>query len=200
MKGGDDTRYSCLPKACSPRVRSRTFRSEASAMRQFDFENSFGYLFCSTAHLLRKALDECLADEGITSRQWEVLAVLSHHEELPQRQLADCLGIESPAAATIVSRMERDGWLIREQCSDDRRRWLIRPTQHAIEVWSRSIDLIHAMRARLVAGISDHDLDTLHRICDTLRDNLAGEITMNEAMLSPIVKAEMSAINGNARK
>lgn len=155
-------------------------------MRQFDFENSFGYLLCSTAHLLRKALDECLANEGITSRQWEVLAVLSRHEALPQRQLADCLGIEAPAMAGVVSRMERDGWLHRESCPDDRRRVLIRPTEKAVEVWSRSIDCIYGMRARLVEGLEPSDLDSLHRICGVLRDNLATEIPEEVAALAQV--------------
>lgn len=141
-------------------------------MRQFDFESSFGYLFCSTAHLLRRALDDCLADEGLTSRQWEVLAVLSRHGELPQRQLAECLGIEAPAMAGVVARMQRDGWLHRESCSDDRRRVLIRPTEKAEDVWSRSIDCIFEMRSRLIEGLTDVDLESLQRICGTIRNNL----------------------------
>lgn len=143
-------------------------------MRDFDFENSFGYLLCSTAHLMRKALDECLSEEGMTSRQWEVLAVLSRQGELPQRQLAEFLGIEAPAVAGVVSRMERDGWLHREGCSDDRRRVLIRPTDRAVAAWSRSIDCIYEMRDQLTAGLSDSDLDALRRICTTIRTNLGG--------------------------
>lgn len=141
-------------------------------MRPFDFENSFGYLFCSTAHILRKALDDCLAEEGLTSRQWEVLAVLSGQGELPQHQLAASLGIEAPAMAGVVSRMERDGWLERNACSEDRRRTLIRPTAQSEEVWSRSLDCLYRLRDELYADLTEEEFATLRTICGKIRNNV----------------------------
>lgn len=141
-------------------------------MRNYDFENSVGYLFCSTAHLLRKALDDCLMAEGLTSRQWEVLAILSRHGQVPQRRIAELLEVEAPAIAGVVSRMERDGWLTRQACDEDRRRVLISVTTKAEAVWARSVDCLYQMREALYAGVNEADLGAVRRVCGQIRSNL----------------------------
>ena len=141
-------------------------------MRPFDFENSVGFWICTTAHMFRKRLDERLARHGVTGRQWEVLAVLAMHGEMPQKQLAEKLGIEAPALNGLVSRMERDGWLLRTPDARDKRRVLIRPAERAEEVWSASVDYFRELRSVVTEGLGEDELAELKRICDLLQENL----------------------------
>ena len=67
-------------------------------MLQFDFEESLGYWICSTSHAFRRALNAELEKEGITFRQWEVLAWIALQGELSQVELAECSGDRSPDA------------------------------------------------------------------------------------------------------
>ena len=71
-------------------------------MLQFDFNDSLGFWVCSTSHAFRRALNAELAKEGITYRQWEVLARIAMQGELSQSELADCLGIEAPKSIPIL--------------------------------------------------------------------------------------------------
>ena len=72
-------------------------------MLEFDFEESVGYWVCATSHALRRSLDEELARENITFRQWEVLAWIAMSGELSQVELAERLGIEAPTLVGILT-------------------------------------------------------------------------------------------------
>ena len=141
-------------------------------MLHFDFDESLGYWICSTSHALRRALNAELAREGITYRQWEVLARIALEGELSQTELAECLGIEAPTLVGILDRMERDGWLDRYNCPQDRRKKRIRATEKAESVWARMVECARVVRAQARAGLSDDELNQLRAICSRIRTNL----------------------------
>ena len=163
-------------------------------MAPFDFENSVGFWICSTAHILRKRLDVRLAEQGVTSRQWEVLAILAMHGEMPQRQLADALGIEAPALAGLVSRMERDGWLKRTPSEDDRRKMMISPAGRAEEVWGESVVYFRELRELVTRGVSQDDLDCLRRTCELIRNNLLNDAESPRDDDEPSPRGEVAAV------
>jgi MarR family transcriptional regulator for hemolysin len=87
--------------------------------------------------------------------------------------MADYLGIEPPTLAGVLRRMERDGWLDREACLDDRRRNRITPTPKAVAVWKQAMELCQHIREQATAGLSDAEIATLKSICQRIRLNLA---------------------------
>lgn len=141
-------------------------------MLEHDFEDSVGYWVCMTSHALRRALDAELARENITLRQWEVLAWMAVEGEPSQVQLAERLGIEAPTLAGILARMERDGWLERFACPEDRRKKRIRPTEKAEAVWNRMVSCCHRVRQRATEGISADQLELFKSLCEQIRANL----------------------------
>ena len=153
-------------------------------MLDYDFEDSVGYWICMTSHALRRALDAELAREKITLRQFEVLASLALNGEMSQTELAERLGIEAPTLAGILSRMERDGWLERNSCPDDRRKKRIRVTEQAEAVWSRMADCCRRVREQAIQGLSDEDLARLRDTCERMRSNLGA--------MDPLIKTACS--------
>ena len=142
-------------------------------MVRYDFEDSVGCWICTTAHAMRRAFSARLSEDGMTLRQWEVLAWLSCDGEVSQAELAECLGIEPHTLAGVLRRMERDGWLKRTSCTEDRRRNKLRPTAKAEEVWQRSLEHCHAVRAQAVAGFTPAEISLLKKLCGDIRHNLA---------------------------
>ena len=140
---------------------------------EFDFENSIGYAICTTSHAMRRALQSELSQVGMTLRQWEVLACLACEEGFSQSEMADYLGIEPPTLAGVLRRMERDGWLAREACCDDRRRNRITPTAKAEAIWKQSTEMCHQIRQQATAGLSESQLESLKSTCQRIRLNLA---------------------------
>lgn len=144
-------------------------------MLDYDFEESVGYWVTMTSHAIRRAIDLELAKETITFRQFEVLAWIALEGEQSQVELAERLGIEAPTLAGILSRMERDGWLERYGCPEDRRRKRIRVTPKAEAVWVRMADCCRRVRAKATQGISPEELESFKRICQQLRANVEPE-------------------------
>ena len=64
-------------------------------MLDYDFENSVEFWLFSTAQEISRVMNEDLAAHGITSRQWAILALITHFGELSQRELAERMSVES---------------------------------------------------------------------------------------------------------
>jgi DNA-binding MarR family transcriptional regulator len=140
---------------------------------EYDFEQSVGCWVAQTSHAMRRALDYELSREGITFRQWEVLAWSGSTESLSQAELAERMAIEAPTLAGILSRMERDGWLVRTCCPKDRRKKRLRPSAQAEAVWARMLQCCHRVRERAIEGISADELAAFKRTCEAIRNNLS---------------------------
>ena len=150
-------------------------------MLDYDFENSVGYWVFATAHALACAMNEELAAHGITSRQWEVLACISHDGELSQSELAERMHIEAPTLVGVLDRMERDGWIVRD---------------HGRQRSPPQIDSPHCARRRGMgshgglrlgrastcdAGLGEDELrklrETLKTMCENMHALVSGRIT-----------------------
>ena len=144
-------------------------------MLNYDWENSVGYWICMTSQAMRRSLNAELQSQGITLRQWEVLACITIEGDLSQAELADRLGIEAPTLVGVLDRMERDGWLDRYGCPQDRRKKRIRATEKAELVWTRMAECAHRVRAQAIEGFSSEELLQLKNFCERLRVNLQTE-------------------------
>lgn len=140
-------------------------------MLKYDWENSVGNWICSASHALRKTLDARLCKEGITIRQWEVLAWLSVKGCGSQSELAEQLGIEPHTLAGVLSRMEKAELLIRRASAEDRRKNTIHPTEKAEELWARVSRITYEMRQQAIRGMDASDLETLKRLCEQVYHN-----------------------------
>ncbi|MFN9373826.1 MAG: MarR family winged helix-turn-helix transcriptional regulator [Planctomycetaceae bacterium] len=135
------------------------------------------------AHALRREMNLELAREGITYRQWEVLVCLAFGDTT-QTEIANRLGIEAPTLVGVLERMERDGWLERTGCPEDRRKKRIAPTRQASAVWNRMVACAHRVRARAQQGLSANDVATLKRISDQILRNLSADDPVAEGCQS----------------
>lgn len=163
-------------------------------MLHYDFENSLGYWVCITSHAIRRALNAELTREGISFRQWEVLAWIALEGELSQARLADRLGIEAPTLVGILDRMERDGWLDRVPCPQDRRKKRIRASEKAEKAWQRMVDCAHAVRARAVQGITPEELANFKALCTQIRENLGADLDVITEDESPSASTALSEL------
>jgi MarR family transcriptional regulator for hemolysin len=147
----------------------------------YDFESSVGYWVTATSCAIRRAMESELEAERITVRQWEVLMHLSLAGELTQAELAERMNVDAPTLTGILTRMERDGWLERRGCPDDRRCKRIHPTERAEAVWHRMAACGHRTRLRATAGFSEDELQTLKSFCDRIRGNLGQAVAADTA-------------------
>lgn len=144
-------------------------------MLQYDFEESIGYWTVMAAHALHRALSEELAPEGITHRQWQVLAWLAIEGTLSQGELAERMEIEPATLVSVLARMERNGWIVRRACAGDRRKRLVEATAAAEPIWERGVECARRVREQAARGFSQRDRQELIRLLEELRNNLQAE-------------------------
>ena len=150
-------------------------------MLRYDFENSVGYWVIQAAHEYQQAVNEELAPHGITWRQGQVLGCLSLYGPLSQADLAQQMRVEPPTLVGILDRMERDGWIRRDNDASDRRRKVIHPTDAAEPVWAKIATCARRVRARATRGLSSEQLATLKELLTVIQHNLAGVPAAKEA-------------------
>lgn len=146
----------------------------------YDFEESVGYWLVATAHLYQRVLNEELAPCGITYRQCQTLGWLALEGPLSQAELAERMGIEPPTLVGILDRMERDGWIRRDPCPQDRRKKLVQATREAEPIWSKIVECAVRVRRRASAGMTEEQLRTLKSLLKIVRANLSAEIPVEE--------------------
>lgn len=141
-------------------------------MLQYDFQSSIGYWLHLAAHRFERAMNEELAVEGLTYRQGQVLAWLAHDGRLAQCELAERMNLEPPTLVPVLDRMERDGFIARESCENDRRRKVITATPAAAAIWSKVVICANRVRARSVRGLSPAEESTLLRLLQQVHNDL----------------------------
>ncbi len=122
-----------------------------------DRDRSAGYLVNWAARLFARAIDRRLKPLGVSSGQLPVFFALSGGRALTQRALVDFAAIEQPTMAATLTRMERDGLIVRRPNPDDRRGVLISLTPEA-EVRAAEVrTATDAVNAAALAGLGPEE-------------------------------------------
>ncbi len=141
-------------------------------MLEYDFENSVGHWVWLTAHRFQRAMNSELQPHGITFRQAQVLFRLALDGQLSQVQLADRLNLEPASLVPVLDRMERDGLLTRQNCSEDRRRKIIKLQPKAETVWETIVACARRVRKRATRGMTAGQVRTLNELLSDVVTNL----------------------------
>jgi MarR family transcriptional regulator for hemolysin len=147
---------------------------------EYDFENSIGFWLIVGSQAYQRAVNDELAPQGITYRQCQVLGLLSLLGPTSQAELAQKMEVEPPTLVGILDRMERDGWIHRECCAEDRRRKLIHPTKNAEPVWNKITAAARRVRSRATKGLSAAQLEQLKELLGVVRNNLDASTAVTE--------------------
>lgn len=144
--------------------------------------DTLGFLISDTARLIRRRFDERARLIGATRAQWRTLAMLSRNEGINQGRLAELLEVEPITLCRMIDRLEESGLVERRRDPGDRRAWLIFLTDKARPV----IDQLHSIGATVLEaaleGVSPGDRAVLNRSLALLRENLAVEPQIGEAL------------------
>ncbi|MBB6450804.1 DNA-binding MarR family transcriptional regulator [Geomicrobium halophilum] len=131
----------------------------------------YGHFINQTARNFVKTLNERISPLGLYSSQWGVILFLAEKEKATQREISDYLRVEAPTMTRTLTRMEKEG-LITKVPGEDRRARAIQLTDKAhelYEVWLKESD---EMEKQAMKGISKADLETFHKVLETMNANL----------------------------
>jgi len=114
-----------------------------------------------------------LREHGLSDQQWRVLRVLGEHGTVETGRVAREAFILGPSLTGVLSRMERDGLILRVADRSDGRRKMIGLNQCGEELAEVVVEC--SVRARLIAehGLSPVEIETLREFLKRIIKNLS---------------------------
>ena len=119
--------------------------------------------------------DPCSKGAGIHRSQHRMLMYLSKCKTTPsQKDLAKHFGISPAAVAVSLKKLESDGYIKREKCSErsDSRYNEIKITELGRKVVSESCKYFRHVDSQAFKGFSDEELDVFADLLERVQENL----------------------------
>jgi DNA-binding MarR family transcriptional regulator len=127
----------------------------------FERTNSALYLSSQLAKGLGRALQKRASALGFSPGQFPVLLVLWHEDGLTQRQLLDRMEVEQATLANTLSRMERDGLVLRSPHPCDRRAQIVTLTPRGRELEALATEAAALAENEVFAGFRTFERELL---------------------------------------
>ena len=140
----------------------------------FDPGKSLGFHSLLTFRAFEQALKVKLAGSGVSPTQFIALVQLVSFGPMAQARLAGLLGISAPSAVRLIDRMERDGWVRRQEDPDDRRVKLVAPSPTAIDTLICLSHNAEQVMEKAYQGMDPAEIDQAIATLVRIRENLNG--------------------------
>ena len=127
---------------------------------------------------LKQTTALALKPEGLTTIEWAMLGIISHHETgIRTSEVAEILGVQPPLVSRLISKAETGGWITIATGTDKRERILILSKQGRSQI-ERIERQVRTTLKPLLAGVAPRDLigylRTLSRISENSSDLPSG--------------------------
>jgi homoprotocatechuate degradation regulator HpaR len=109
-----------------------------------------------------------LRKHGLTDQQWRVLRVLAEAGECDVSTIAQGAFLLGPSLSGVLSRMERDGLIVRAMDAQDARRQLVRASVKGKRMAARLAQSIEAHYQSMEEALGTQDLQQLYRLLDAV--------------------------------
>jgi len=124
-------------------------------------DHSLGFLLPRVAHSLDRAFEEMLAAYGLRGTHLGVLSTLRAYGPLPQRRIAEYLGLERQTLVNVTDDLERLGAVERRPWPDDRRAQALHLTAAGRDLQGRADTAAEAHQRRVYGVLSAEERATL---------------------------------------
>ncbi len=133
----------------------------------------------SVNRMHKRAIETVIDDIGIHRSKHQVLMKLAKRESVrSQKEIADELGITQAAMTVSLSKLERDGLILRTAGKDNRYNE-ISITEKGREIVEKSREYFTVIDRKTLAGLTDDELSCLSRCFEKIQNNLK-ELTKKE--------------------
>ena len=124
-----------------------------------------------TAAVIERALALCLAPEGLSHEQYNVLRILrgAGDEPLPTLEIRRRMIAEGAAITRLLDKLEARGYVSRERPAESRRQVLCTITAAGLEALVRVDDAVNDTDERATRTLSRTELGTLTSLLDRIR-------------------------------
>ncbi len=127
---------------------------------------------------LKQMTAAVLKPEGLTTIEWAMLGIISHHSDgIRSTEVAELLGVQPPLVSRLITKAESGNWITVTKGADKRER-ILSLSKHGAGQISRIENLVRTQLKPMLAGVAPRDLigylRTLSRIAENGKDFPAG--------------------------
>lgn len=141
-------------------------KEEPTAVRA-SREGAFIAALCPLREKVRRCYDQELFTFGLSRALAGPLMRIWQHDGLRQNALAELMDVEGPSLVRILDQLGASGLVVRRSDPADLRARTLHVTEAGAALAQRIDPLVDGLRNRLLAGISDADLETCVRVFDS---------------------------------
>lgn len=136
-------------------------------------KQAVGYLLKQITDKIKIAADASFKEKNLTFAQARVLQyVISRGGNTTQKSIEDHLDVSHPTVVGIVSRMEKNGYLICHMDREDKRNKIVEATEQAFLISQELEEGRKAQEEKLLRGLTEKEVEELHRMLRVIRNNV----------------------------
>lgn len=150
---------------------------ELKKKRPFDSpEQEAALQILRTNDQLQNRLGRFFRGYGLTSSQYNVLRILrGEGQPLPSLEIAERMIQVVPAITGLIDRLEKQGFVQRKRCEEDRRIVYVALTAKASKLLEQMDRPLHALHTELLGHLTRTELNELSRLLEQARANMLSE-------------------------
>ncbi len=135
--------------------------------------DTFAYQIYYSARVIQYTWKQLIHqhDLELSLGQWIALNKLYHKKEMYQSEFVNVVFDDRPSVARMIASLEKKGLIVKEQDSNDKRKYLLRLTAEGTKIHHKVSRIIAKDRNRLYKGLTQSDYLKLKDILGKLNVN-----------------------------
>ncbi len=133
--------------------------------------NSYGHKVNQLARYFNKKLNEKISPLGLYNSQCGIIVYLYEKKQCTQVELSQYLCVEAPTITRTLTRMEKMGWVVRQEGKDKREKH-IKLTEKAYEMFPKLHEDFSNVEIDALKDINKEELDIFNNILEKMMKNL----------------------------
>jgi DNA-binding MarR family transcriptional regulator len=134
--------------------------------------DTLGFLVADAARALRRVWVPMIGRHGVTAGMFPFLRMISEHDGLTFRELAEAVHMRGPTTVNIVKDMEAAGLVRRRRSGDDARKVHLHLTAKGRRAWTAVVPEVVAINRQAELGLTATEAATLKQLLRRVRANL----------------------------
>lgn len=139
---------------------------------------SFGYMVSQMVRLHKSVLSEKMDKFGITYGQIGFIMQAVRHPGRTQDEISTVLSVDKGATARAVARLEKDGFIYREENPENRRQKLVYPAKKSLAVFEELRAVLLESNELMLTGLTHDERDVLFDLMTRIIDNCRERMDM----------------------
>lgn len=112
-----------------------------------------------------------LMELGISSGQFMYIECICENVGLTQDELSKRLIIDKSTVAKVLSQLETNGYITRTISSNDRRAFEIMPTDKAVIIYPKILEIKEEWHHKMTENLSDIECDVFEKLMEKVMEN-----------------------------